>query len=115
MNARQIKKHLKKQINKLESDNNLMRQIIADSPKMQELYDVCSRPLYATHTTLSLQEFRAKRIVPDYMADVDGIIERTKQALAKDLFDGIKEHITYKVNTDYISTSITASIFIGRK
>lgn len=39
MNARQTKKSLKKQIIKLKADNDLMRRIIADSPKIQELYD----------------------------------------------------------------------------
>ena len=43
MNARQKKKRLKKQIDKLQSDNDLMRIIIADSPKMQELYDVYTK------------------------------------------------------------------------
>ena len=43
MNARQKKKRLKKQIDKLQSDNDLMRIIMADSPKMQELYDVYTK------------------------------------------------------------------------
>lgn len=113
MNARQMKKYLKKQINKLQSDNDLMRRIIADSPTMQELYDLYSSSLKVTHTTIPIQEFKAKRMIPVYMADVEGIIKHTKQALAQDLLDGIKEHITYEVNTDYRATSITASIFVG--
>jgi hypothetical protein len=36
MNARQKAKKYKKKINTLESDNDLMRRIIADSPAMQE-------------------------------------------------------------------------------
>ena len=39
MNARQKAKKYKKKINALESDNKLMRRIIADSPTMQELYE----------------------------------------------------------------------------
>ena len=115
MNARQTKKYLKKQINKLKSDNNLMRRIIADSPKMQELYDIYNKSLNVTHTTLPFQEFKAKRMIPVYMADVEEIIEHTKQALVEDLLEGIKEHITYEVNADYRATSITVSIFIGRR
>ena len=45
MNARQMKKNLKKQINKLQSDNDLMRNIIADNPSMQETYDRWTQPL----------------------------------------------------------------------
>lgn len=115
MNARQTKKCLKKQIDKLQSDNDLMRRIIADSPKMQELYDVYTKPLNNICTTMSLQEFKARRMIPVYMADVDGIIEHTKQAVAQDLFEGIKDNITYEVNAEPRVTSITASIFVGRK
>lgn len=115
MNARQMKKCLKKRINRLESDNDLMRRIIADSPTMQELYDLYNKPLNVTHSTMSFQEFKAKRIIPVYMADVEGVIEHTKQAVAKDLFEGIKDSIAYEVDTKYMPPEITASIFVGRK
>ena len=115
MSARQMKKRLKKQIDKLQSDNDLMRRIIADSPKMQELYDVYTKPLNVTRTTMPFQEFKAKRMIPVYMSDVDGIIEHTKRSVAKDLFEGIKENITYEIDAEHRPTSITGSIFIGRK
>jgi hypothetical protein len=115
MNARQVKKYLKKRINCLESDNDLMRRIIADSPTMQELYDLYNKPLNVQHTTMSYQEFKVKRMIPVYMADVDGIIEHTKQAVAKDLFEDIKDNITYEVDAESKTSIITASIFVGRK
>jgi len=115
MNARQMKKCLKKRINRLESDNDLMRRIIADSPTMQELYDLYNKPLNVHHTTIPFQEFKAKRMIPVYMVDVDGIIEHTKQAVAKDLFEGIKDNITYEIDTECMAPTITASIFVSRK
>ena len=115
MNARQKAKKYKKEINTLESDNDLMRRIIADAPTMQELYDVYNKPKFVTHTTMQFQEFRVKRIVPVYMADIEGTIERAKQAVAKDLFEEIKENIAYEVDAEGIAPIITASIFIGRK
>lgn len=115
MNARQMKKYLKKQIIKLQSDNDLMRRIIADSPKMQELYDVYTKPLNVTHTTLSVRKFKARRMIPVNEADDEEIIETTKQLLAKDLFEGIKENIVYEIDTEDRLTSITGSIFIGNK
>lgn len=115
MNARQMKKCLKKQIDKLQSDNDLMRRIISDSPEMQKLYDAYTEPLNVTHTTVPFQEFKAKRMIPIYMADVEGIIEHTKQAVAKDLFEDIKDNITYGVNVEPGATSITASIFVGKR
>jgi len=114
MNARQKAKKLKKKINALESDNDLMREIIADSPAMQELYDAYNKPVLATQTTMQFQKFRAKRMVPVYMGDLDGFIERTKQAAAMDLFESIKENITYEVDAEGLTPTITASIFIGR-
>ena len=113
MNARQKAKKLKKKINTLESDNKLMRKIIADSPAMQELYDAYNKPKFVTHTTMQFQEYRAKKMIPVYMADIEGVIENTKQALAKDLFESIKESITYEVDDKDRTSIVTASIFVG--
>lgn len=103
MNARQTKKHLKKQIDKLRSDNDLMRSIIADGPKIQDC------------TTIPLQELKVKREIPAYTADLEGFIEYAEQAMAKELFNGIKESIAYEVDANSKVMSITASIFVGRK
>lgn len=115
MNARQKAKNLKKKIKSLEFDNDLMRRIIADSPAMQELYDLYNKPLNIINTTMPFQEYKAKRMIPVYMTDVEGIIKHTKQAVAKDLLEGIKDSIVYDVDNEHGITSITASIFIGRK
>lgn len=92
-----------------------MRRIIANSPKMQELYDAYTQPLNVIHTTVPFQEFKVKRIIPEYLADIEGIIEHTKQAVALDLLEYIKENITYEIDAEDRPTSITASIFVGRK
>ena len=115
MNARQKVKKYKKKISALESDNDLMREIITDNPAMQELYDLYNKPKFVTHTTMRFQEYRSKRMVPVYMTDIEGAIERGKQALARDLFEGIKENITYEVDDEDMPPIITASIFIGKK
>ncbi len=115
MRARQAKKCLKKQITKLQSDNDLMRRIISDSPQMQELYDLYNKPHFVTHTTMQFQGYRSRRMIPVYMSDVEGVVEHTKQAVAKDLFEAVKENITYEVEAEHRITAITASIFVGRK
>lgn len=128
MNARQKAKKLKKEINTLKSDNDLMRRIIADSPAMQELYDAYNKPKFVIHTTMQFQEYRAKRIIPNrvtdttglmpnYITDVEEVIEYEKQALTKDLLEDIKANITYEVDDEdeYMAPIITASIFVGRK
>lgn len=114
MNKRQTKKHLKKQIAKLQSDNNLMRRIIADSPKMQELYDAYTKPLNVTHTTLPFQEYHSKRFLPPDRPYDAGFIALFKHELAKDLFESIKDNITYEIDTGCITPTIIASIFVGR-
>ena len=98
MNARQMKKCLKKQVAKLQSDNDLMQRIIADTPEMQYLYDAYNKPFNATLTTLPFQEFNVKRTIPVDMAGVDGI----------------KDNITYEIESEHGLISITGSIFIGR-
>ena len=115
MNVRQTKKCLKKQINKLKSDNDLMWRIIADSPTMLELYNLYNKPHFVTHTTMQFHEYRAKGTIPLYMADAEENIEYTKQAIARDLFEGVKENITYEIDTEHRPISITGSIFVGRK
>lgn len=111
MNARQKAKKLKKEIKSLKSDNDLMRNIIADCPDMQELYDAYNKPKFVTHTTMHFQEYRAKRIIPVYMDS--GVIEPAKRAVAMDLLEAIKENITYEVGIEGMSATITASIFVG--
>ena len=66
MNARQMKKKLNKRISYLESDNNLMRKIIADSPTMQSLYDAYNCPLNVTHTTLKPVEHKSTKRLGTY-------------------------------------------------
>ena len=113
MNARQKAKKYKKKIKTLEADNKLMREIIADSPAMQELYDAYNKPVFVKHTTMQFQKYKVKRTISVYMVDVEGVIENTKQALAEDLFEYIKESIIYEVDDKDMPPTITASIFVG--
>lgn len=115
MNARQMKKCFKKRINRLESDNNLMRRIIADSPTMQELYDLYNKPLNVLHTTMQVQKYQSKRFLPPDRPYDSVFITLFKQETAKDLFEVIKENITYEVDAKCITPTITASIYVGRK
>lgn len=113
MNARQKAKKLKKKINILESDNDLMRKIINDTPKMQELYNLYNKPLNIINTTMQFQEHKVKRMIPIHTTDTHGVMAYTKQEMLRDLFDGIKDNITYDIDNE--QNAITASIFVGRK
>lgn len=115
MNARQKVKNLKKEISTLESDNDLMRRIIADSPTMQELYDLYNKPKFVVHTTMQFKEYRSRVFLDSDILDDTELIETVKQEIADDLFNEIKENITYEVDTECIAPTITASIFVGRE
>lgn len=112
MNARKMKKHLKKQIDKLQSDNDLMHKIIADSPSMQELYDRWKQPLNVIHTRLQYEKFKVKRTL-DFGACTREAIEHTKQLAARELLETIKDSITYEVDTEQLFPTVTASIIVG--
>lgn len=115
MNKRQMKKCLKKQIDKLQSDNDLMRRIIADSPTMQNLYDAYTKPLNCTVATMHFQEYRSKRFLPPDRPYDAGIVTLLKHGLEKDLFERIKENITFELGMECMTPTITASIFCKQK
>lgn len=105
MNARKMKK----QIDKLKSDNDLMHKIIADSPSMQETYDKWTHPLNVVHSSMRFQKFVAKSIVNN-----DYGMEYSKLSAARDLLNRIKDEITYKVDTnEYGFQTVTASIIVA--
>lgn len=111
MNARQTKKNLKKKIDKLQSDNELMRKIIADSPSMQELYDRWTRPLSVVHTSMRFEKFKVKRVI-DTVAGIRDI-EYTKHFALRELLEGLEDSITYKVDTEGPVPTLTASIIVA--
>ena len=115
MNARQAKKYLKKQIDRLAYDNELMRKIIDNSPKMAELYHLYNQPCNVTYSTMSFQEYRFRRVIPRYMADIEDYTEHIRNALAIDLAEAIRKDIRFEPVEICGERAIEASIYIGRK
>ena len=115
MNARQAKKHLKKQIYRLACDNELMREIIDNSPKMAELYNLYNRPLNVTYSAMSFQKYSCRRSIPPYVRDIEGYTERTRRALVSDLAEVIAKDITFEPVEICGERAIEASIYVGRK
>lgn len=112
MNARQTKKRLKQKIEKLESDNKLMRDIIANSPTMQELYDLYNKPVNVVRTTIDFQKYKAMRVVD---RPLDDICKKFYiREIENEIFDVVKDHINYVIDTDAYMPTITGSIYIGR-
>ena len=82
---------------------------------MQELYDLYNKPKFVTHTTMRFQEYRARRVFPPDMPYDVRFTELFKQELARELFEGVKENIVYKVDTECMTPTITANIIVGIK
>lgn len=117
MNARQKAKNLKKKINILKLDNNLMRRIIVDNPTMKELYDAYNKPVFVTHSTMEFQEYKARRYLPPDIPcdDIAAVLTALMPGLTDDLLGAVKRNILYTLDTECAIPTITASIFIGRK
>lgn len=115
MNARQAKKRLKMQISRLTCDNELMREIIDNSPKMAELYNLYNRPLNVTYSTMRVQEYRFRRVIPPYMIDIEDYAEHIKHALVRDVAEVIANDISFESVEICGERAIEASIYVGRK
>lgn len=114
MNAREKKKALKKRIEKLESDNKLMKDIIEDHPGMLELYNLYNRPVPVTYHTVNFEKYACRRMIPRYMADISEYEEHIKHALVLDLAEDIKHEVAFKYVEVMGEKGIEASIFIGK-
>lgn len=94
MNARQTKKRLKERIRVLELDNSTMQRVIANSPTMQELYDLYNKPLKVVHTPLQHYRICKGMAFPNDWSDTV-IKQQASEYVAHDhnLLNIIKDHI----------------------
>lgn len=115
MNARQMKKKLNKRISDLESDNSLMRKIIADSATMQSLYDAYNRPLKVTYTTVKSVGYKSTKRLGTYdLVFNTKYIEALKDEIARDLLARLKDDISYEIESNGMFPRITGSIYVCR-
>ncbi len=108
MNARQTKKRLKSRIRALESDNNLMRRIIADSPTMQELYDLYNQPLNVIHTPL--QHYRIKKAIENSYHNLVRGDEYLYDSIAQEIKGIIKQYAHIEGRDGYVFDDIDAKL-----
>ena len=119
MNARQTKKNLKRKIQKLESDNKLMKSIIEDHSEMLELYDLYNSPKFVTQTTMQFRKYYAQQIIPLYRPDIhdEHFMEMIKSQLAQKMLPAVKENAIFHFDIDkeHMRGIIRATLFLGRK
>lgn len=113
MNRRQKLKRLKR-------DNNLMRQIIKNTPEMEGLYQAYNEPVKnITHTTMTFQRLKGYQTLPvdTDITDMDGrIIEAYREVLADELCKLAKDYIHYDFNKGtYFMPRLEGSLYVGIK
>jgi len=97
MNARKMKKKLKMQIHKLQSDNDLMKRIINGSNSMSELYALWNQPLQISTVSTKLNHLRVeKTMIFPVEYDEDYIRKLMSKSVADELSEIIDSHMEMK-------------------
>ena len=108
--------NLRQKAKKLKIENGLMRDIIHDTDRLEQLYvDAISKPI--RDLSIDYMEWKriaARTIIPrDIPLDAKQKILMSKRELEQMIFNRIKDYIGYKMN-DYQDV-IEAVIFVGKK
>lgn len=124
MNKRILKKQLKKKIERLETKNRMLMDIIDNSPQMSDLYDRMTRPVVVQHTNVRVEKLMSQRHIVSY-DDImmyfndpetyrDVLIDRCKRSLEESIFDKVKDCISYEIVPNGITQLVTATIYVGK-
>ena len=121
MNARQMKKRLKKQIKHLEYDNDLMRHIIDNNEDMKALYLEATKPVIGEVLQYPTQIYHVK--IPIYLYQQQGatafqnriLLNYAKNEAERKLFEAIKPSIDIKIFESTLDepACVCASIIAG--
>lgn len=118
MNSRQSKKLLKIKIQKLESDNRLMKQIIMDNDEMLRLYDLYNKPLNVIRTSIDVRKYKTKKVLSPYekkYLDDAVFLREMKHDIARSFIDAVESNLIYEIDTQDRMPSITATLYIGKE
>ena len=101
MNARQVKKQLKRKIEKLESDNRIMKSIIDDSPAMAELYNRYTEPVKVVHIN-NMKQYRVlKRGSLLKHLDRELVRRILAEEISKELIPIIENNMKFTTSYDF--------------
>lgn len=118
MNLRQSKKLLKKKIEKLKSDNSLMKQIISNNDEMLRLYDLYNEPLKnVIHKSIDVHKYKTKKVLSPYekkYLDDAVFLREMKHDIAKSFIDAVESNLIYEIDEQERMPSITATLYIGK-
>ena len=108
--------NLRQKAKKLKIENGLMRDIIHDTDRLEQLYvDAISKPIRDLSIDyMEWERIVARTIIPrDIPLDAKQKILMSKRELEQMIFNRIKDYIGYKMN-DYQDV-IEAVIYVGKK
>ena len=108
--------NLRQKAKKLKIENGLMRNIIHDTDRLEQIYiDAISKPIRSLSIDyMEWERIVARTIIPrDIPLDAKQKILMSKRELEQMIFNRIKDYIGYKMN-DYQDV-IEAVIFVGKK
>lgn len=108
--------NLRQKAKKLKIENGVMRDIIHDTDRLEQLYvDAISKPIRDLSIDyMEWERIVARTIIPrDIPLDAKQKILMSKRELEQMIFNRIKDYIGYKMN-DYQDV-IEAVIFVGKK
>ena len=109
--------NLRQKAKKLKIENGLMRDIIHDTDRLEQIYiDAISKPIKSLSIDyMEWERIVARTIIPPTMIILDAKqkILMSKRELEQMIFNRIKDHIGYKMNDN--QDVIEAVIFVGKK
>ena len=108
--------NLRQKAKKLKIENGLMRDIIYDTDRLEQIYvDAISKPIRDLSIDyMEWERIVARTIIPrDMPLDAKQKILMSKHELEQMIFNRIKDYIGYKMN-DY-QDIIEAVIYVGKK
>ena len=118
MNSRQSKKLLKIKIQKLESDNRLMKQIIMNNDEMLRLYDLYNKPLNVTRTSIDVRKYKTQKVLSPYekkYLDDAVFLREMKHEIARSFIDVVESNLIYEIDEQEGMPRITATLYIGKE
>lgn len=118
MNLRQSKKLLKIKIEKLKSDNSLMKQIISNNDEMSRLYDLYNKPLNVIHKSIDVRKYKTQKVLSPYekkYLDDAVFLREMKHDIARSFIDAVESNLIYEIDEQEWMPSITASLYIGKE
>lgn len=106
----------RQKLKKLKNDNEIMKQIINNTPEMKRLYTAYNEPMrHISFTTMQYRQYRIKRSLTreDEIYPTNEIIDQYKRRLTEELASKILKDTRFEVEYGGLYPTIEATVFVG--